>query len=144
MRGERRAQLGTPGQEPACTGCTAMGRSLGKGLWGIKYLMCKVYFSLRQTGIAAPPECCWLEEQPRLVLCWVCALISLGAAAISVPHHPQPQNIHGRGVCAGALPAAHRAAPQQHTLPPYTSTHTRWGFSSLSKALKKAGLAVLA
>ena len=137
MHGERRAQLGALGREPVCTGYAAVGRSLGKRLWGIKYLMCKVYFSLSQTRIAAPPECSWSEEQPWLFLCWFCASISLGAAAISVPHHPQPQHIPGHGDCARALPAAHRAAPRQHALPPYVSTHTCWGISSLSEALKK-------
>lgn len=95
------------GREPACMGYTAAGRSRGKRLRGIKYLMRKVYFSLSQSGITAPPDCRWSKEQPLLVLCWFCTWVSLGAAAVAFLCHPQ--HVPGWGGRGGCSPAAHPA-----------------------------------
>lgn len=83
--------------------------------------MCKVYFSLSQIGIAAPPERGWSEEQTRLALCWVC--VGFAPRFLLVPLQLHFHGTPGPSESAGAEPQPCPLPPE--LLPCSLDTHLR-------------------
>lgn len=83
--------------------------------------MCKVYFSLSQIGIAAPPERGWSEEQTRLALCWVC--VGFAPRFLLVPLQLHFHGTPGPSESVGAEPQPCPLPPE--LLPCSLDTHLR-------------------